>query len=240
MEKTWASRTYVSRSEIVVDEIKNFIIKNKLKPGDSLPSEISLCELFGVSRASVREALKTLSTLDIVQVKHGKGAVVGAMSLQPVAQALAFRAAISPDHNLKVLQEVVQLRRLVDRAMAPIVCARMKGTEQPFLMQLVTEMSEAASLGNLYLEQDRAFHATILEIAGNELVAKLLTSLWEVHMSALPQTAVTKKGNLDTAAAHQKILAAAIAGDEAEYIRQIDHHYDPLEATLNSLVAKVH
>ena len=78
-----------------------------LKPGDALPTKAELCDTLGVSRSSVREAIRTLSTLDIVDVRHGHGTYVGPMSLDPRVEALVFRGVLSPDGSFEALREVV-------------------------------------------------------------------------------------------------------------------------------------
>ena len=64
--------------------IKNYILTHRLQAGDLLPSEAVLCEELGCSRSSLREAVRTLSSLDIVEVRHGHGTFVSEMSLAPL------------------------------------------------------------------------------------------------------------------------------------------------------------
>ena len=87
------------RRSTAADEIKKLILTRNLKPGDLLPTEPELCETLDVSRSSVREAIRTLATLDIVDVRHGHGTYVGAMSLDPMVEALVFRGVLSPDQQ---------------------------------------------------------------------------------------------------------------------------------------------
>ncbi|MBB1585870.1 MAG: FadR family transcriptional regulator [Propionibacterium sp.] len=67
----------MTRATETVERIKQFITTSGLQAGDCLPSESDLCDSLGVSRSSVREAVRTLSTLDIVEVQHGRGTFVG-------------------------------------------------------------------------------------------------------------------------------------------------------------------
>ena len=62
-----------SRCDVTMDAIKSYILRERLQPGDLLPTEIELCEAVGASRSSVREAVRKLEGLNIVNVEHGRG-----------------------------------------------------------------------------------------------------------------------------------------------------------------------
>src|SRR5690625_4162533 len=64
--------------------IQDLILAEGLAPGDPMPTEGALCEQLGISRSSVREAMRTLASLDIVEVRHGHGTFVGQLSLSPL------------------------------------------------------------------------------------------------------------------------------------------------------------
>ena len=121
--KSTTSRASRMRRSTTADQIKQLIIARGLTPGDPLPTEAELCEELDVSRSSVREAIRTLSTLDIVDVRHGHGTYVGPMSLDPMVEALVFRGVLSPEGSLQSLREVVEVRLALDLSMAERVVA---------------------------------------------------------------------------------------------------------------------
>ena len=84
--------TLPSRTETTMDAIEQYILKNHLQPGDPLPTESALCESLGVSRSSVREALRQLKALEIVTVQQGRGAFVGDMTLRPLIKTVFLRS----------------------------------------------------------------------------------------------------------------------------------------------------
>ncbi len=90
------------------DKIKDYILTHGLQPGDSLPTETELCELLGVSRSNVREAIRTLTTLNIVSVRHGHGTFVGEMSLDALVESLVFRGVLPPGDDLQALREHIR------------------------------------------------------------------------------------------------------------------------------------
>src|SRR6218665_135056 len=112
--KSTTSRASRMRRSTTADQIKQLILTRDLKPGDPLPTEAELCETLDVSRSSVREAIRSLSTLDIVDVRHGHGTYGGEMSLDPMVETLVFRGILSPDGSLRALREVVEVRLALD------------------------------------------------------------------------------------------------------------------------------
>ncbi|MDO5081890.1 FadR family transcriptional regulator [Arachnia propionica] len=214
-------------------QIKQFIIASRLHPGDPLPSEAELCERLGVSRSSVREAIRTLNTLEIVEVQHGRGTFVGQASLQPLVETLVFRAVMVPGDDFKALREVVEVRESLDLSEADRVCARLRGTRNADLHDLVDIMVAAAERGESFGEEDREFHTRLLKHTGLDIIAQLVAAFWDVHSVVLPQLSIPAPDDIElTARAHGDMLCAAEAGDSQAYRRAVRDHYAPLRRVL--------
>lgn len=217
------------RRPTTADKIKDYILTQGLRPGDSLPTESALCELLGVSRSNVREAIRTLSTLNIVTVRHGHGTFVGEMSLDALVESLVFRGVLIPGDDLQALRDIVEVRQALDTAMAHKVAATLRGTHNADLHELVAEMVEAASRGETFPAQDRAFHTTLLTRIDNQLVGQLVGAFWDVHTAVMPRLGVSLPADLvQTAKAHGDMLRAAEAGDAEALIASVGDHYDPI------------
>ena len=222
-----------SRCDETMDAIKAYILRERLQPGDVLPTETQLCDAIGASRSSVREAVRKLEALNIVKVEHGKGTFVGSLSLDPMVETLAFRSMVSVGRNFADLQEVVQLRRLLDLGCADEVVASLAGTEQPQLMELADAMIASASEGRTFLGPDIDFHLGLLDALHNTVARQMVRSLWLVHMAVLPQLVLPVSDELDrTADAHKRMLTAALAGDVDGYREAVIDHYEPIESIL--------
>ncbi|MFB2595375.1 FadR/GntR family transcriptional regulator [Paracoccus sp. p4-l81] len=217
------------RRATTAEQIKALILRRGLRPGDSIPTEAELCQELGVSRSSLREAIRTLATLDIVEVRHGHGTVVGQMSLDSLVETLVFRGVLSPGDDLEVLREVVELRSALDLAMADRVVAAHRGRDHPVLAGLVAQMVELADRGQTFLAADRQFHTELLAPIGNQLAGQLVTAFWDIHTAVLPRLGLALPADLrQTAQAHGDLLAAAQAGDVAAYRTAVVDHYGPL------------
>ncbi|MCE7482076.1 MULTISPECIES: FadR/GntR family transcriptional regulator [Microbacterium] len=227
------SRASRMRRSTTADQIKQLILSRNLSPGDPLPTEAELCETLDVSRSSVREAIRTLSTLDIVDVRHGHGTYVGGMSLAPMVETLVFRGVLNPEGSLDALREVVEVRLALDLSMADRVVAAAQRDDHAELDQLVEAMVDKAGRGELFLEEDRLFHTALFDATGNHLAGQLVGAFWDVHTAALPQIGIAPPADIhDTARAHGDMLKAARAGDVEAYRRAVVEHYLPLQRVL--------
>ncbi|GAA1945702.1 FadR/GntR family transcriptional regulator [Brevibacterium antiquum] len=216
------------------DRIKDLILSDGLRPGDLLPTEGDLCDRLGVSRSNVREAIRKLSTLDIVDVRHGHGTYVGEMSLDALVEALVFRGVLSPGDDLRALRDVVEVRQALDFGMSEAIVRSLQGTTNPELSALVDDMVAMAKDGRSFPQQDRAFHTGLLSALDNSLVGQLVAAFWDVHTAVLPRLNVAVAADLEqTAKAHGEMLEAAQAGDAEAFHAAITVHYDPIARALD-------
>lgn len=224
----------VNRASATTDAIEKYILDKKLSPGDPLPTEAILCADLGVSRSSVREALRQLQALDIVTVQQGRGTFVGNMSIQPLVKTLILRSSIGTD-PLMSLREVIQVRQTLDLGLAGVLVAKLEGTEQKELHEVVDKMLIKAEKHKRFLEEDIAFHTGLVNAIGNTLVEQLTGAMWLIHMTALPEISQQSDGLLQTAHAHRAMLVAAQEGNIDAYENAVHKHYEPLIRLLPEL-----
>ncbi|QDW63774.1 FadR/GntR family transcriptional regulator [Oerskovia sp. KBS0722] len=228
------------RPPTTTEQIKEYILRAHLRPGDLLPTEAELCSLLGVSRSNVREAIRTLAALDIVEVRHGYGTYVGQLSLKPLVEGLVFRGVLIPGDDFSALREVVEVRQALDLSMAEQIVTEMAGTSNPDLESLVAAMERKAQKGEDFFEEDREFHSHLLAHLDNFLVAQLGTAFWDVHQVVSPKLGLPAPEQIDlTAKAHGAMLRAAEAGDADAYRAAVVAHYAPLQDALRHVAATV-
>lgn len=221
-----------------MNAIKSYMLSHQLKPGDPLPSEAALCSQLGVSRSSVREALRQLEALDVIDVHRGKGSFVGAMSMQPLIDSLLLKNALERSEGNKTISNIAEIRIAIDLGVAPQLVAAMEGSSNPQLRSLVTAMLEKTEQGKLFPDEDIAFHTGMMSYLDNTLITELMSAMWFVHQSLLPnldhEAAVTKENLTTTARSHGEMLDAAEAGDVSAYIAAVHRHYGPLQELIAS------
>lgn len=219
----------MSNANTTTHELKNLILARHLQPGDAIPTETELCELLNVSRSSVREAVRTLAALDILEVCHGRGTFVGDMSLQPLVDALVFRAAMSATNDLKTLREIVEIRQSMDLNAGPDLVANFKGTTNPAIKVLVEKMCSYAEKGQDFSSFDQEFHKALVSRIDNTMQAQFVEAFWKIHAVINPMLEIPTPTNLElTAQAHGNILTALEAGDLIAYQAAVYEHYQPI------------
>lgn len=222
-----------SATDVAMQAIVDYIRDNHLKVGDALPSELTIVEALQLSRSSVREAIRTLVSLDILEVRRGFGTFVADMSLEPLVNGLTLRITLDTDHARDRLIDVVDTRQALDLQTAGDVIMHRDDVDRAFLEGLIDQMKDAVTRNEPFMEPDSLFHDHLLSVTGNGLIRELSAALWRVHMVAIPQLRVTTRDNLEhTVNAHQKLVDAIVAGDEEAYRRAVVEHYAPLREAL--------
>ncbi|MDO5644563.1 MAG: GntR family transcriptional regulator [Dermabacter sp.] len=217
-----------------VNAIKQYIVENRLRPGDALPTETALQEILGVSRSSVREALRTLQSLDIVAIEHGRGMRVGSLSFSPMIEAVLFRARLNAEDDFRALREVVEVRTALDLALTDELIRHYRGSLQPGLRSHVERMRSHVAAGETFAQCDQSFHSELLSVTSNQMLRQLGLAFWEVHTIAVPALGLPQAQDIsDTVDAHEAMVDALVAGDAEGYREAVFAHYRPLRRLLD-------
>lgn len=170
-----------SLQDVVQDSVKNHIIRNQLRPGDLLPPEAQLARQLGVSRASLREAIRALQILGVVESRHGSGTYVGRFRLDPVLAGMAFSIRTSDDVSaLQALREVLEVRSVLECHMIRKVALEISETQLDELAHQVELMAARAAEGKMFAAQDVAFHELMYASLDNSLFVQLVRTFWQL------------------------------------------------------------
>lgn len=144
-----------------------------LKPGDRLPSEGELCERLGVSRGPLREAIRTLAALGVIDTRHGSGSYVSELHAADLIKGLSLTVGLLP---LDSIIELYELRRALEAHAASLAAARIDDEMIARLDHLLVHL-EAVTDDEELSELDHEFHSAIADVAGNDALATLLDVL---------------------------------------------------------------
>ncbi|MEV0593816.1 FadR/GntR family transcriptional regulator [Nonomuraea cavernae] len=207
--------------EDVLAQIEHRIAEDGLTAGDRLPAERRLAEQLGVSRSSVREAMRVLETLGVVSSQAGRGPDAGAVLTSRPDSALTDVLRLNLGLATLELREVIDTRLMIERWAAAQAARARAGTSA--LAEALKGMDEAGSAEE-FVEHDTAFHCAIAEISGNRLIAAFMRSLRE-SMSRYAVEAVERLGDTSGLQAdHRRILRAVHEGDPEEATRAVTDH----------------
>ena len=191
--------------------ICNYITEKQLRSDDPLPAEAELAKLFGVSRNSLREAVRSLQVLGILVSRPGLGLFVGQFSVGSIVDSLST-AIVSNCRNVADLLEV--RRHLMATVIEGIISSRTDEQIDKLDEIILSWISAVTADNNAYpAELDRAFHEVLLEGVQNKFAARLLSTIWQAVYRitssgrSLPHDAMTAFG------CHVIVLHAFKAGD---------------------------
>ena len=190
--------------QAIQERVKDFITERGLGPGDLLPPEGQLAEDLGVSRGSVREAVKSLESLGIVEVRHGDGVRVREFNFDSIFDFLSFGLVFQP----KRAAEILQVREWLELAAIGEAAASITEAELDQIEALLVVWESKAAAGESTSAEDRSFHRRLYASLGNASLLSLIDIFWVVY-HALPVHALSEDANPQaTARAHRDILDA--------------------------------
>lgn len=171
-------------TEIILEQIKQFMIDGQLNPGDKLPTEMELAERFQVSRTSIREALSALSLTGILEIRQGEGIYVKHSPSNAIIEPLTFILLMEKNH----VQNILEVRRALEIVAVDLAAQRRSETDLEALGRLVAEMErdlpEAANSESL----DLAFHLALATSSKNPLLDRLMNTVQEIIGQTLQVT----------------------------------------------------
>ncbi len=226
------------RNEILQQSIQEYIkrriIEQHLQPGSPLPSEGEIAAELGVSRNAVREAIKVLQTLGIVETRHGQGTFVGRHSFHALVEGLSFRVLFDAPGNLRMLRELLEVRQILECHLVADLPRVTNPAHLADLRLLVAGMEARAARGELFPEEDRAFHEVLYRPLGNELVIQLLQAFWEVFQVVRSQLPGLPDHPQVTVEEHRRIVDALTSGDGAAAAEAMAAHFADIHKRLDA------
>ena len=155
-------------------KVKTMIIQREMKPGDRLPTEKELADLFGVSRSTLREAMKFLRAENVVVIRQGSGTFVSAgTGIGEDPLGLHFT------NQEKLIQNLFETRMLIEPQIAGLACQRATPQDVRNLQLLVTEMDRSEVNSPASAELDVQFHTAVAECTHNEVLIRVVPIIIE-------------------------------------------------------------
>ena len=198
-----------------IEKIKSMIAEGALRPGDRLPKESDLAAELGLSRSSLREAVRALSMVNILDVRRGDGTYVTSLAPPLLLEALTF---IVDFHRDDSVLELLQVRRILEPAAAALAAERIGEAETEKLRSLLEGLGPDQSVDQL-VEADLEFHRQITACSGNSVLGSLLETLSEPTTRARVWRGLTQEGAVKHTLDEHRAILDALTSHDAEAAR---------------------
>ncbi|MER7581473.1 FadR/GntR family transcriptional regulator [Kitasatospora sp. NPDC097691] len=156
-----------------IEKIKAMIVSGELRPGSKLPREPDLAERLGLSRSSLREAVRALALIRVLDVRQGDGTYVTSLEPELLVDALAFAVDLQQDDTVLPFLEV---RRILEPAAAAMAARVMPEEDIAALGELLDRLDDDTSPESL-IENDMEFHRRLAAGSGNAVLCSLIEGL---------------------------------------------------------------
>jgi GntR family transcriptional repressor for pyruvate dehydrogenase complex len=214
--------------EDIVKQIRNLVEKGKLKRGDQLPTERELSETFKVSRATVREAIFFLETMELVDRRQGNGTYVIASSEEALVQPLAS----SLFHERDDMIEIFSLRKIIEPEVAQLATENRTPEEINELEEILKEQGKEVANGKNPIQTDSEFHHLLARMARNRVLERLLLALVDLLGKTREKYLQTEERKQKSLHGHRNILNAIKNGDGTVARQAMRRHLEEVEHIL--------
>jgi GntR family transcriptional repressor for pyruvate dehydrogenase complex len=210
--------------EEVARQIERLILK-KLKPGDKLPSERELAETLGVSRSSIRDAIRSLELMGMVEPRQGAGTIVREISSDSLANPLVNVLK----RKEELVSELLDFRKMLEPPLAARAAARVSADEISEMEEILQRQQEKQSLGEAAVAEDAEFHYSIALASGNSVVLKVLDILMDLLRGTRERSLQVEGRPQRSLAGHRRILAALKRHDAEAAKAAMRRHIEDVE-----------
>ncbi|MEV6816673.1 FadR/GntR family transcriptional regulator, partial [Micromonospora sp. NPDC051296] len=189
-----------------IEKIKAMIVQGELAPGSRLPREADLAERLGLSRNSLREAVKALSLIRVLDVRQGDGTYVTSLEPDLLLDAIGF---VVDFHQDDTVLQFLEVRRVLEPAATELAAMRMTDEEIAGLRAILAELGDSPSVEAL-VANDLRFHGHIAAGSGNKVLCSLIDGLSGPTTRARVWRGLTQEGAVRRTREQHEAICEAI------------------------------
>jgi GntR family transcriptional repressor for pyruvate dehydrogenase complex len=197
----------MSVTDDAIEAIKQMIVEGELRPGDRLPREPDLAERLGLSRNSLREAVRALSLIHVLDVRRGDGTYVTSLEPSLLMDAMSF---VVDFHRDDTVLQILEARRIIEPATTEMAALKMPMEDIQGLAELLDSLSDAPTMDEL-VESDLEFHRRIAAGSGNAVLASLVETLSGRTQRARNWRGLTQEGAVERTLGEHRAIQQALA-----------------------------
>jgi GntR family transcriptional regulator, transcriptional repressor for pyruvate dehydrogenase complex len=211
-------------AEEVADRIRALILDGTFPQGRPLPSERILTEQFGVSRGSIRDALRMLETIGLIETQHGRGTFPRELTVDRLVAPLA--SVMTFQHDLQ--DELLDVRRMFEPAVARAAATRATDEDFANLQHILETQRRKLKTGQSAIVEDTAFHAALARSTRNRVVVSLMATLNDLLVESRKLTLRQKGRPAKSIEGHEAVVAALRRRDAEGAAQAMYNHIDQI------------
>ena len=216
-----------SAAEVVIDGIKEQILRRQLRPGDQLPNEFDLCKLFNVSRGSLREAIKILATMGILELRQGVGTFVSAGSSTFIQDSLFFNLFLTYPNE----EDITPLRRIIENDVMELIIDNFdKNQEERLCMRKsledLAQMIRTQRSHTELVDNDMQFHRYMASACKNGIIESIYRSLIEYIQHSMRESDRNQPAER-IYSSHKKIVETVELARRDQITQTVDFALEP-------------
>ncbi|KTR09560.1 GntR family transcriptional regulator [Curtobacterium luteum] len=193
------------------------IVSGELQPGQRLPPEKELSESLGLSRNSLREAVKALELIRVLDVRRGDGTYVTSLEPTVLLEAVSF---VVDMHHDRSLVDLLEVRRILEPASAVLATARASEQQIDELATLMVAVDDSTGVEDL-VAHDLQFHSTIAAIGGNQYLSGLLDALSSKTVRVRVWRGLTQNGSVQRTLDEHAAIVDAIRRRDPQLVQSL-------------------
>jgi len=210
--------------EEVAAQIQRQMAEGVLRPGDRLPAERELVEAFGVSRSSVRDAIRVLELAGLVEPRQGEGTVVRELTLDSLVSPLASVLVTRKD----LLADLLEARRLIEPGVAERAALAATEEDTEAMEAILGRQHAEIAAGRLAVEEDTAFHYRLATTARNPVILKVIDVLMDLLQAERARSLQVRGRPRRSLEGHRRILDAVRSRDPEAAGRAMEQHLNEI------------
>ncbi|GCE23333.1 FadR/GntR family transcriptional regulator [Dictyobacter kobayashii] len=215
-------------AEDIVSHLLAMIQEKKLRPGDKLPPERELAMMMQVSRPSLREALRTLSIMHVIELRHGSGAYVTSLEPATLVEHLDFVFSLDDSTYLQLFET----RKILEPGICALAAQNITEDEITQLEACIERSKVGPGDPETYLQADLDLHEIIVQAARNPLLKRFMVSIRSLGRASRQRTSTLPGVFAQTIQDHQAIISALKAHDPLAAQSAMLTHLEHIEQRL--------
>ena len=204
----------------IARRLVEFLLAGGVEPGERMPSERALAEAFGVGRSAMREALKALTLIGLLEVRHGDGTYLRKADAALVPQVIEWGLLLSARRTM----DLVEARQKIETIIAGLAAERRTAEDVEELRRQLARMAATDRDHAGFVDADVAFHLKLAEAAGNTALREILSSVQALLRAWISRVIAANESTAVSYRDHVPIFEAVERGDAAAAEAAMDAH----------------